>query len=407
MQKTRNHREFRRPLFETALARAREPRRFIHVLAGPRQAGKTTLARQVMEALSLPSHYATADDPTLRDRAWVEAQWEVGRRLTAASGEDRRSALLVLDEVQKIPQWSDVIKRLWDEDAASGVPLRVFLLGSAPLLVERGLTESLAGRFEVIRVPHWSYAEMRAAFGHSLEQYVFFGGYPGAASLIGDRERWGRYILDSLIETTVSRDILLLTRIDKPALLRQLFKLGCDYSAQVVSYQKMLGQLQDAGNTTTLAHYLGLLSGAGLLTGLQKFSGARVRQRGSSPKLLALNTALISATSGRSFDEARGDGEFWGRLVESSVGAHLVNGLAGSTAEVLYWRERNREVDFVVQRGKVVVAFEVRTGRQTGRHSGLEAFSRVYRPRRKLLVGGEGMDLEEFLATSPISWVQG
>lgn len=406
MHKPRDYKGFRRPLFQTVLARTSEPRRFIQVLAGPRQAGKTTLARQVMQALSLPSHYASADDPTLRDRAWMEAQWEMGRRLTGASGGDPRGALLVLDEVRKIPQWSGVIKRLWDEDTASGIPLRVLLLGSAPLLVPTGLRESLAGRFEVVRVPHWSYFEMQAAFGYSLEQYVYFGGYPGAASLIGDRERWGRYILDSLIETTVSRDILLLTRIDKPALLRQLFQLGCDYSAQVLSYQKMLGQLQDAGNTTTLAHYLGLLSGAGLLTGLQKFSGARIRQRGSSPKLLALNTALISATSGRSFDEARGDGEFWGRLVESSVGAHLVNGLAESTSEVLYWRERNREVDFVVQRGKVVVAFEVRSGRHTRRHSGLEAFSRVYDPHRKMLVGGEGLDLEEFLITSPTTWVE-
>lgn len=269
------------------------------------------------------------------------------------------------------------------------------------------MTESLAGRFEVIRVTHWSYAEMRDAFDYSIEQYVFFGGYPGAAPLIKDRQRWARYILDLLIETTVSRDILLLTRVEKPALLRQLFRLGCDYSAQVVSYQKMLGQLQDAGNTTTLAHYLNLLSSAGLLTGLQKYPGAKVRQRGSSPKLLALNTALISGTCGRSFDEARRDREFWARLVESAAGAHLVNGLAGTTGDVLYWRERSREVDFVVSRGKAVAAIEVRSGRRKESVPGLEAFDRMYRPRRKLLVGADGLDLDEFLLTPPARWVEG
>ena len=202
------------------------------------------------------------------------------------------------------------------------------LLGSAPLLVEQGLSESLAGRFEVIRVPHWSLAEMRAAFGITLDEYIYFGGYPGAAPLIGDEARWRRYVLDALIETTISRDVLLLTRVDKPALLRRLFELGCRYSGQELSYTKMLGQLHDAGNTTTLAHYLELLAGAGLLTGLPKFSGNVVRRRGSSPKLQVLNTALATAQSGRSFADARADGEAWGRLVESAVGAHLANAAA-------------------------------------------------------------------------------
>lgn len=406
MHNPRSGTDFRRPVFAAALGRAREPRRFIQVLAGPRQSGKTTLARQVLGAAALPSHYASADDPMLRDRAWLETQWELGRDRTR---EQRRSrgGLLVLDEVQKIPGWSELVKRLWDEDTASRTPLKVILLGSAPLLVQTGLAESLAGRFEVIRVTHWPYTEMRDAFGYSLEQYLYFGGYPGAAPLVKDHERWARYILDALIETTVSRDILLLNRVEKPALLRQLFQLGCDYSAQIVSYQKMLGQLLDAGNTTTLAHYLMLLSGAGLVTGLQKYSGAKVRQRGSSPKLLALNTALITAASGRSFDEARRDREFWGRLVESAAGAHLVNGLAGTRADVLYWRERSREVDYVVSRGRVVAALEVRSGRRKESVPGFEAFDRMYRPRRKILVGGDGLPLEEFLRTPAERWVGG
>lgn len=395
---------FRRPIFETILARIRERRRFIQVLTGPRQAGKTTLARQVLEAAALPSHYASADEPAIRDRAWIEAQWEIGRLRATEGG--KIGGLVVLDEVQKVSGWSEVVKRLWDDDTASKIPLKVILLGSAPLLVQRGLTESLAGRFELVRVTHWSLAEMREAFQWDLDHYVYFGGYPGAAELIGDHQRWANYILDSLVETTLSRDILLLTRVDKPALLRQLFGLGCDYSAQVLSYQKMVGQLQDAGNTTTLAHYLELLSGAGLIAGLQKFSGARVRQRGSSPKLLVLNTALITAHAGRSLKDAREDREFWGRLVESAVGAHLVNSLAGTGAAVYYWRDHGYEVDYVVQANRHAVAFEVASGRRKDSLAGMEVFSRNSRPKRKWLVGGQGVPLDEFLGTPAERWVR-
>jgi predicted AAA+ superfamily ATPase len=194
--------EFRRPLFDLLLERVRQPRVFIQVLAGPRQVGKTTLVRQVLAATELPSHYASADDPTLRDRAWIETQW-ASARLRARDG-GPQGGLLVLDEAQKITSWSEVVKRLWDEDTAAGLALRVVLLGSAPLLVQRGLTESLAGRFELIRVPHWSFAEMRAAFGWDLDRYIYHGGYPGAATLASDHERWVNYILDSLVETTIS-----------------------------------------------------------------------------------------------------------------------------------------------------------------------------------------------------------
>lgn len=388
---------YRRPVFAEALARLREPRRFIQVLAGPRQVGKTTLARQLLDSVSLPSHFASADDPSPRDRAWLEAQWEVGRLRAREGG--RRGAVLVVDEVQKIDPWSNTVKRLWDEDAARRTPLRVILLGSAPLLVQRGLSESLAGRFELIRVWHWSFAEMRAALGWDLDRYLFFGGYPGAAVLVDDEERWASYIRDSLIETTISRDILLLSRVDKPALLRQLFRLACDYSAQVVSYQKLVGQLQDAGNTTTLAHYLELLSGAGLATGLQKYSGSRVRQRGSSPKLLVLNTALVSAMSGLTYEAARGDPDHWGRLVETAVGANLAR--PSGRQETSYWRERDREVDFVVRVGKRVTAIEVASGRRKDALPGLAAFAKEHRGARPLLVGTQGLPLEEFFLTDP------
>lgn len=395
---------FRRAFARELLTRLDEPRRFLQILFGPRQVGKTTLVIQVLSGSERPSVYASADEPALRDRAWIAMQWERARLLAAEAGES--GSVLALDEIQKISGWSEIVKRLWDEDTRSGLPLRVILLGSSPLLVQRGLSESLAGRFELLRLPHWSLVEMRAAFGLSLDEFLFFGGYPGAAPLVGDPDRWRRYLRDALIETTISRDILLMTRIDKPALLRRLFDLGCLYSGQILSYTKMLGQLQDAGNTTTLAHYLDLLTGAGMLTGLQKFAGQAVRRRGSSPKFQVLNTALLTAQSDFSPDRAREDGEFRGRLTESAVGAHLANAAALGECELFYWRDRNREVDFVVRTGSALVAIEVNSGRSPTALPGMEAFRTAFEPTRSLLVGGDGIPLEEFLSSPVERWLR-
>lgn len=395
---------FRRTQYKTLLLRLQEARRFIQVLAGPRQSGKTTIARQVLEGMKTPAHYASADEPTLRGTPWIEQQWETARLQAAKSG--RRGAVLVLDEIQKIPGWSVTVKRLWDADTTTRVPLRVVVLGSAPLLIQQGLTESLAGRFEVIPVTHWSFLEMQEAFGWSLEQYIYFGGYPGSAALVKDRERWAHYVVDSLIETTISRDILLMTRVDKPALLRQLFQVGSSYSGQIISYQKLVGQLQDAGNTTTLAHYLELLHGAGMLAGLRKYSGKQLRQRASSPKLLVLNTALMSAQSHFPLEEARRQPDLWGRLVESAIGAHLVNDSVGTAVQVFYWREGAKEVDFIVQRGKSITAIEVKSGRKRENLAGIDSFGKRFRPQRKLLVGTDGIPLEEFLSSPSSDWLR-
>ena len=384
-------------------ARLAEPRRFIQVVAGPRQVGKTTLVEQVLERFDLPAVYASADEPTLRDAAWLGAQWDRGR---AAAEAGKGGAVLALDEVQKITGWSETVKRLWDEDTRGRRPLRVVLLGSSPLLVQQGLTESLAGRFEVLRLAHWSLAEMRDAFGFSLQQYVLFGGYPGAAGLVGDPGRWRRYVLDALIETTIARDVLLMSRVDKPALLRRLFELGCRYSGQILSYNKMLGQLQDVGNTTTLAHYLELLGGAGMLTGLQKFAGGEARQRGSSPKLQVLNTGLVTAQAGVAPAELWADRELRGRLVESAVGAHLANAAAVGACEVSYWRERGREVDFVIRKRKALVAIEVKSGRAPAALPGLRAFAEAFRPTRLVVVGDGATPLEEFLVSPVERWLQ-
>jgi predicted AAA+ superfamily ATPase len=393
---------YSRPQAAILEARLREPRRFMQVLTGPRQVGKSTLVQQVFEGLGPPTRQASADEPTLRGTDWIAQQWDAARlEITGDEG-----AVLALDEIQKIPHWSETVKRLWDEDTRARRPLKVVLLGSAPLLIAQGLSENLAGRFETIPLSHWSFAEMQEAFGWSLDTYVFYGGYPGAAPLVSEPGRWARYVLDSLIETSISRDVLLLTRVDKPALLRRLFELACRYSGQVLSYTKMLGQLQDAGNTTTLAHYLELLAGSGMVCGLPKYAGDVARSRGSSPKLQVYNTALMTVTSGLSLEEARADPEFFGRLVESAAGAHLANAAMRGECTLYYWRERNHEVDFVARAGRRLITIEVKSGRAPQAHSGTAAFAEAFKPQRSLLVGGDGIALEDFLSRPVAHWLQ-
>ncbi len=393
---------YHRPQLAILQARLHEPRRFLQVLSGPRQTGKTTLARQALASVEMPSHYASADGPTTRDATWIEQQWDLAR-LHCRGAKD--GAILVLDEVQKVPRWSEVVKSCWDADTHHAVPLRVVVLGSAPLLIQSGLTESLAGRFELVPIPHWAWPEMRECFGWDLEQFVFFGGYPGAAPLVAQPERWAAYVREALVETTVSRDVLLLNRVDKPALLRQLFALACSYTGQILSYTKMLGQLQDAGNTTTLAHYLELLAGAGMVAGLPKYAGQRVRRRASSPKLQVFNNALATALEGHDPAAARRTPDLWGRLVESAVGAHLLNTTRGTGIELSYWRDRNREVDFVLSQGDRLVALEVKSGRRRHALAGVAAFDRAFSPTRKLLVGTGGISLETFLEQPAVYWL--
>jgi predicted AAA+ superfamily ATPase len=372
-------------------------------LAGPRQVGKTTVVQQVLEDVRIPSHYASADEPMTKDRLWIEQQWDAARRSVSGPGH-RPAAVLVLDEIQKVPGWSEIVKFLWDQDSHKKVPLHVVVLGSAPLLVHHGLSESLAGRFEVIPVTHWSLGEMKGAFGWDLGHYVYFGGYPGSVPLIEDARRWRRYVLESLVETTISRDILQMQRVDKPALLRRLFELGCQYSGQALSLTKILGQLQDRGNAATLAHYLEMLRGCGLLEGLQKYAGQKVRSRASSPKFQVHNNALITAMGDTAFRSVKEDPEYWGRLVESAVGGYLVNCARASTVRLYYWQDANHEVDFVLAKGDKVIAVEVKTTSRRTFLPGLEAFARQFKVHKKLLVGGQGIPLEEFLTTDADAW---
>ncbi|MBU4483851.1 ATP-binding protein [bacterium] len=382
------------------LKRINEPKRFIQVISGPRQVGKTTLIQQAMKEISIQASYHLADEPMVHDRIWIEQNWEVSRLKVREKGE----ALIIFDEIQKVEDWSETVKRLWDEDKAKNVALKIFLLGSSPLLVQKGLTESLAGRFEIINIPHWSYKEMNEAFGWPLEKFVYFGGYPGSAELVADDEaRWKKYINDSLIETTILKDILLMKRIDKPALLKRLFYLGCQYSGQILSYQKMVGQLQDVGNTTTLAHYLSLLGDIGLICGLEKYAPGPLHHRGSSPKFQVFNNALMSASMQMSFKEIQNNRDIWGRFVESAVGSHLVNSFAGINERVSYWRERESEIDFVLSNEKEVIGIEVKSGRRKEKLMGMGAFQKKFKPDKVLLVGADGISIEKFLKTSPQS----
>lgn len=398
----------------------------IAAITGPRQTGKTTIALQArkrLEASGRPCWYVPLDDPTpdeslapglldgvdavpaggTRDERWLVEIWESARRAAARTD---RGLVLVLDEIQNIPRWSNVVKGLWDGDRRAERPLRLVILGSAPWHMLTGLNESLAGRFTALPASHWSLREMACAFDLTVEEYVFFGGYPGALTAMPEPERlaaWQDHIARAIIGPAVERDIVGLTRVTKPALMRRLMDLATQYSGQLMSYNKLLGQLQDAGNTTTLARYLDLLSDAGLVTGLSRYTPAPHLGRGSSPKLNVLNTALMTAPSGYTVEEARADRSYWGRLVESAVGAHLHNTRATAT-RLHFWRDPPHEVDFVIARGPHLLGIEVKSGK-SGAASGLDAFADRFPDARTVVVGTGGIPLNEFLSLGTEEWL--
>lgn len=418
---------FERSQIDILRRRLGELPRFMIVVAGPRQVGKSTMVRQALSAYRERSSFIAVDQPLpvavdpYSDRGsallsnelpgspptaeWLVRHWTQARARARTLPEGERY-VLAIDEIQKIPRWSEIVKGLWDADRAENLPLHVILLGSSPWLMQKGLTESLAGRYEPIRMAHWSYGEMQAAFDFSLDEFIYFGGYPGSADLIRDEGRWRHYVRTALILPNIEKDILQMTRVDKPALLKALFELGCGaYSGQIIAYDKLRGQLADAGNTTTLAHYLELLSMAGLLTGLPKFAMQAFRKRASSPKLNAHNTALISALAGYSFSEATGDRSYWGRLVESAVGAHLIN-TASEDAKIHYWRESPHEVDFVLTNGRKLLAIEVKSGQKFSAPKGLEVFAGKFNEAGSLIVGEGGVPLAEFLSHPADEWLR-
>ena len=419
----------------TLIERFSEAPKHLIIVTGPRQSGKTTVVQQALVEGGRPYFYVPVDQPDIDwgapfpsidaggaivrpeetavprgkqpDSEWLIRIWQWARDEADRS---QKGFILALDEIQKIPAWPETVKGLWDMDRIEGRRMHVVLLGSAPLLMQQGLTESLAGRFETIRLSHWSYGEMAAAFDFDLEKFIFFGGYPGAAPLVSEQERWREYILGSLVQTTIERDVLALQRVDKPFLMKRLFELGSAYSGRELSYNKMLGPLQDAGNTTTLARYLDLMSRVGLITGLPKYA-AQPARRVSTPKLMVFNTGLMSANSDYTFEQARADRTFWGRLVESAVGAHLLNSHK-SPDQLYYWRDGQNEVDFVLARAERLIAIEVKSGSRRSVSRGFHEFEKRFannvRSIRRIAIaaGEDSTQLAEFLATPVMEWIE-
>ena len=375
--------------------RLEEPRRFIQVVMGPRQVGKSTVVKQVLQDLDAPWQFYSADNVPASNSAWISNCWAAVRSLKESKGYE--SIVLVIDEIQKIENWSEVVKKEWDDDAFYDRNIKVLLLGSSRVLLEKGLSESLSGRFEEIRMSHWTYSEMRDCFGVSLDQYLFFGGYPGAASLIGDVERYQQYIQSAIVEATINKDILMDTPIGKPALLRQTFELGAAYSGQLLSLTKMLGALQDAGNTTTLAGYVRLLDEAGMLCGLQKYSIDMARRKSSIPKFQVYNNALKTIYSPHTFEQSMMDRKVWGHIFESGIGAYIISQAFVHRFEVFYWRERNDEVDFVLRKKGSVIVIEVKSNAEKNT-TGLETFKKLFKPQTALIVGDGGIRADEFLS---------
>lgn len=387
--------DYIRPQFAEIQQRISEPRRCIQVIVGPRQVGKSTLIAQVLENCEIPYDSYSADNQAGASGAWLSQIWEAQRMKMSLSGESQR--LLVVDEVQKISSWSEVVKAEWDRDTREKRELRVVLLGSSRMLIEKGLSDSLAGRFELIRLSHWSFCEMRDCFGWTLPQYIYFGGYPGAAAYIYDESRYRNYVRDSLIEPSIAKDVLMDTNILKPQLLRQLFELGSSYSGEILSLTKLSSNLQDAGNVTTLSGYLHLLSECELLCGLQKFAIDKARKYNSIPKYQVYNNALRTVYMDDSFQSAATDPKLWGRYVESAIGSYIVSQAHNADFTPYYWREKADEVDFVLFRRQKIVAIEVKSGRRA-MNSGLVKFASQFKPFRSIVVGTGGLSLEEFLS---------
>jgi predicted AAA+ superfamily ATPase len=396
---------YQREQYQVITDRMNEPRKFIQVIMGPRQIGKTTVVKQAIKALEpkTPCLTFSADNIPATQNRWISDCWESARLKMKV--DHLKELILVMDEIQKLNGWSEVVKKEWDNDTFNDINIKVILLGSSRVLLQRGLADSLAGRFETIKMTHWSYCEMRDAFGLSLDEYIYYGGYPGAALLMNDPDRWNNYIRDSIIEATINKDILCDIVVTKPALLRQTFELGASYSGKIVSLTKIVGSLQDAGNTTTLSGYLNILKDSGLLTGLQKLSIDTVKQKASIPKFQVFNSALRSVYAGYDFNESRREPAAWGHFFESAIGAHIVSGAMVGNYEVFYWRDGDLEVDYVIKKGNKIIAIEVKSNSDSI-NKGLVVFKERYKPHTAIIVGKGGLDAETFLSVNPVKFFE-
>lgn len=377
----------------------------MQVLVGPRQTGKSTMLQQALSAITLPSQFVSADDLLAPNEAWLRQCWQDARNLYLAT---QQPIVLVLDEIQKVPAWPNIVKGMWDQDRREKHDIRVCLSGSSSLLLRKGLEDSLMGRFEIVRSPHWSFTECEQAFGTTLDDFLFFGGFPQAQQLRHDFKRWQDYMLEGIIEPTIAKDVFEDEDVRKPALLKALFYLGARFSAQELSYNKIAGQLQDSGNLATLAHYLNLLDKAGMLCGLEKYHPNILLQKKSSPRFLVYDQSLMTATSKRAQEFVLQDSELKGHLIETCIGAHLLALSKEHNFDVSWWRTGTNEVDFVIHDVERVLAIEVKSGRMKPLN-GMRAFLRDYPHAQHLVVGSTGanaLSVEEFLKrTIEFPWI--
>ena len=413
---------FSRKKVEVLKSRLLEPLRFLQIVSGPRQSGKTTLIGQVVEDIDVPCFYLTAEEHNIfqhleiphllrdenpsstEDMNWIVRNWNRARQTAKHSN---RGSILIFDEIQKINNWSEVVKALWDIDRRENCKVRVVLLRSAPLFVDKGNSDSLMGRFEIIKSPYWSYPEMSEAFGFNLDEYIFYGGFPGAVPIFRELERWSEYIHHAIVHSVVNRDICALTQIDEPALLKQLLELSVQYSGQILSYDKLTDQLHNAKNATTIENYLDLLLRVGLVGNMLKFTDNPTISDYEVFKLYVRNTGLMSAPSRYSLEQAKENRTFWGQLVDSSVGAHLLN-TGPPIVEIYYWKEKKLEVDFVLKRGPKLVPVIVKSGdsRKKSSMTGLDQFKKKFNATGSILVGQGGVSIPDFLSESARYWVE-
>lgn len=389
---------YKRKQYSTLIARMKERRQFIQVVMGPRQVGKSTVVKQVLSDIDIPYIRFTADNVPATHTFWISNCWEAARARIKAEG--LTEIILVIDEIQKIIGWSEVVKKEWDDDTFYDVNLKVILLGSSRVLLDKGLSDSLAGRFERIIMSHWNYNEFKEAFGWDIDRFIYYGAYPGAVGLVKDPERWVQYISGAIIDATINKDILIDTNINKPALLRQTFELASAYSGQELSITKMLGQMTDAGNTTTVSGYLNILGQAGLVTGLYKYAADEARKRNSAPKFQVYNNALKTAYCPKSFEEAYTDRKMWGRIYESAIGAHILSHAYEGEYKVYYWRDGDYEVDYVLEKKGRVISIKVKSNDEIS-NKGLSVFKEKFHPILSFVVGNGGMKAEDFLSHNP------
>lgn len=379
---------FERAIVSSVLNSLKLPKKLIHILVGPRQVGKTTASMQIAKKWEGPIITISADTPLPPDHTWLISHWNNALL--------KPGCLLIIDEIQKVNGWNETIKMLWDKTQLDNSDLNVILLGSSALLLQKGFAESLSGRFLLHRCLHWSYNEMKCAFGATIDEWFYYGGYPGAFVLRDHPQVWSQYIRDSLIETVLARDILQMQTVTKPSLLRHLFMLAASYPSQILSYNKMLGQLQDAGNTTTLANYVKLLESAFLVSGLEQYKKDVHGKRGSSPKLIMWNNALVNALYSTSLSQLREDYTKWGRIVENAIGSIMLNRFQGTPFELYYWRQRDNEVDFIVKNSSSLYAIEIQAGKFEC-PKGMQNFLKLYPEAKPVFVGTGGIPFEEFL----------